>query len=125
MGEPAARENGPQEAVDAEGDHGHDLSTVVQGTAENLLNRLEENLSANPGSGPGANSVPEEELLLSSHPGPLDKEGKNVEDVLNIISQSIFREGEGEHAAFFKRHLLQGHATPGYVTKCAVTKNRK
>ena len=25
----------------------------------------------------------------------MDKEGKNVEDVLNIISQSIFREGEG------------------------------
>lgn len=61
-----------------------DLSQVVQGTAENLLNQLEENLK-----------VQEEELLQSSEPGPLDKEGKNVEDVLNIISQSIFREGEG------------------------------
>ena len=39
--------------------------------------------------------LPEDQLLQSSAPGPLDKEGKNVEDVLNIISQSIFREGEG------------------------------
>ena len=66
-----------------------DLSKVVQGTAENLLNKLEENLEQ---KGP---ELPEDQLLQSSHPGPLDKEGKNVEDVLNIISQSIFREGEG------------------------------
>jgi hypothetical protein len=73
-----------------------DLSKVVQGTAENLLNRLEENLTA--GADPKAGQqLPEEELLLSSHPGPLDTEGKNVEDVLNIISQSIFREGEGKY----------------------------
>ena len=39
--------------------------------------------------------IPEDQLLQSSNPGPLDKDGKNVEDVLNIISQSIFREGEG------------------------------
>lgn len=66
-----------------------DLSQVVQGTAENLLNKLEENLDANKGE------IPEDQLLQSSQPGPLDKDGKNVEDVLNIISQSIFREGEG------------------------------
>ena len=97
MGEPEARDSTPQEAVDNEGDKevvGHDLSTIVQGTAENLLNRLEENLTSS-ATAPGQASVPEEELLLSSQPGPLDKEGKNVEDVLNIISQSIFREGEG------------------------------
>jgi len=67
-----------------------DLSQVVQGTAENLLNKLEENLGEQKGA-----ELPEDQLLQSSAPGPLDKEGKNVEDVLNIISQSIFREGEG------------------------------
>ena len=66
-----------------------DLSKVVQGTAENLLNKLEENLEQK-----GQPELPEDQLLQSSVPGPLDKEGKNVEDVLNIISQSIFREGE-------------------------------
>ena len=67
-----------------------DLSKVVQGTAENLLNKLEENLEQK-----GQPELPEDQLLQSSAPGPLDQEGKNVEDVLNIISQSIFREGEG------------------------------
>jgi hypothetical protein len=38
----------------------------------------------------------QEHLLQSSGPGPLDSEGVSVEDVLNIISQSIYREGEGE-----------------------------
>ena len=37
----------------------------------------------------------EEELLQDTNPGPLESEGKDVEDVLNIISQSIYREGEG------------------------------
>ena len=69
-----------------------ELSKVVQGTAENLLNRLEENLTGEPANG---QELPEEQLLTYSHPGPLDKDGKNVEDVLNIISQSILHEGEG------------------------------
>ena len=38
----------------------------------------------------------EEELLQDTIPGPLGLEGKEVEDVLNIISQSIYREGEGK-----------------------------
>ena len=70
-----------------------ELSKVVQGTAENLLNRLEENLTGEQANGV---EIPEEQLLTFSHPGPLDKDGKNVEDVLNIISQSILREGEGD-----------------------------
>ena len=37
----------------------------------------------------------EEEFLQDSNPGPLGFDGKDVEDVLNIISQSIYREGEG------------------------------
>ena len=45
----------------------------------------------------------QEHLLQSSGPGPLDSEGVNVEDVLNIISQSIYREGEGTH---FDTHIL-------------------
>ena len=53
----------------------------------------------------------QEHLLQSSGPGPLDSEGVSVEDVLNIISQSIYREGEGEkliigHAHFFSCVLL-------------------
>lgn len=72
-----------------------ELSKVVQGTAENLLNRLEENLTGEQANGV---EIPEEQLLTFSHPGPLDKDGKNVEDVLNIISQSILREGEGKLA---------------------------
>ena len=73
-----------------------DLSKVVQGTAENLLNRLEENLTQNGvvGNNPDEDGS-SEPMILSSHPGPLGKDGMNVEDVLNIISQSIFREGEG------------------------------
>ena len=37
----------------------------------------------------------EDELLQDTDPGPLGCDGKDVEDVLNIISQSIYREGEG------------------------------
>jgi hypothetical protein len=40
---------------------------------------------------------PQDLLLQSTGPGPLDSEGVSVEDVLNIISQSIYREGEGQH----------------------------
>ena len=37
----------------------------------------------------------EDRLLQDTDPGPLGCDGKDVEDVLNIISQSIYREGEG------------------------------
>ena len=37
----------------------------------------------------------EEEFLQDTAPGPLGVDGKDVEDVLSIISQSIYREGEG------------------------------
>ena len=46
----------------------------------------------------------EDELLQDTDPGPLGCDGKDVEDVLNIISQSIYREGEGisfYHSASF------------------------
>ena len=43
----------------------------------------------------GPADVPESELLQMSAPGPLDEEGTEVEDVMNIISQSIYKEGEG------------------------------
>ncbi len=71
-----------------------EVSKIVQGTAENLLNKLEENLEGQAGKDQPLEDQ-QQEILQSSEPGPLDKEGKNVEDVLNIISQSIFHEGEG------------------------------
>ena len=63
---------------------------VVQGTAESMISKLENSMMAPPDP-----SSEEGDLLQSSEPGPLDKEGKDVEDVLGIISQSIFRAGEG------------------------------
>jgi len=65
------------------------MSNVVQGTTETILNKLEENLSQAP-------EVEESDLLQISEPGPLDKEGKDIEQVLGIISNSIYREGEGQ-----------------------------
>ena len=56
---------------------------VVQGTAESMISKLENSMMA-----PPSDSATEEgDLLQSSEPGPLDKEGKDVEDVLGIISQ--------------------------------------
>ena len=66
-----------------------DLSNVVRGTAENVLGKLEGDLQQ-------AEELDEEELLQSTEPGPLGKDGRDVEDVLNVISQSIYREAEGE-----------------------------
>ncbi|TRY79717.1 hypothetical protein TCAL_01984 [Tigriopus californicus] len=66
------------------------LSGMVQGTAQELLHQMEENLG-----GQSAGIMDERELLQMSEPGPLGEEGRDVEDVLNIISQSIFREGAG------------------------------
>ena len=42
----------------------------------------------------------EEEYLQDTNPGPLGADGKDVEDVLSIISQSIYREGEGTLPAY-------------------------
>ena len=41
----------------------------------------------------GEEAEEDEILLQSSEPGPLDEKAMDVEDVLNIISQSIFRQG--------------------------------
>ena len=52
----------------------------------------------------------EDELLQDTDPGPLGCDGKDVEDVLNIISQSIYREGEGisfYHSSSFIDRQLQ------------------
>ena len=57
---------------------------VVQGTAESMISKLESSMMAPPLD---AASAEEGDLLQSSEPGPLDKEGKDVEDVLGIISQ--------------------------------------
>lgn len=72
-----------------EDDEGENMTNVVQGTTETILNKLEENLSQIPG-------VEESDLLQISEPGPLDNEGKDIEQVLSIISNSIYREGEGQ-----------------------------
>lgn len=83
--EPATSPQGPTEPS------GSPLSGMVQGTAQELLHQMEENLG-----GHSASTMDEKELLQMSEPGPLGEEGREVEDVLNIISQSIFREGEGK-----------------------------
>jgi hypothetical protein len=77
---------------------------VVHTTAENLVNKLEANLSS---AFSGLDVAGEHDLLLqSTGPGPLDKDGMNVEDVLNIISHSIYREGEGKKELLRSFRLL-------------------
>jgi len=75
------------------------LSTVVQGTAENLLGRLEEVVGSagcgTPDGVGGEDDLDDDEVLQDSEPGPLSQDPKDVEEVLNIISQSIYREGQG------------------------------
>ena len=85
----------PDDISAAESDIGEDvteedenMSNVVQGTTETILNKLEENLAQVP-------EIDESELLQVAEPGPLDSEGKDIEQVLSIISHSIYREGEG------------------------------
>jgi len=70
-------------------DDDENMSNVVQGTTETILNKLEENLAQAP-------EVDESDLLQIAEPGPLDSEGKDIEQVLSIISNSIYREGEGQ-----------------------------
>ena len=66
---------------------------VVQGTAESMISKLENSMMS-----PEATAAEEGDLLQSSEPGPLDKEGKDVEDVLGIISQ-------GGNSIALKNHL--------------------
>ena len=73
------------------------LSSVVQGTAENLLGKLEDAVTAGgtTTAGEAAGDDEEDEVLQDSEPGPLSQDPKEVEEVLNVISQSIYREGQG------------------------------
>jgi len=54
---------------------------VIQGTTETLLNKLEETLVAGG----------ERETLQECEPSDLDEEGKEIDQVLGIISNSIYR----------------------------------
>merc|ERR1719270_1233850 len=86
--------NGDLDEEDEEEDSDEDgeeenMGNVVQGTTETILNKLEENLSQAP-------PVAEGDLLQIAEPGPLEAEGKDIEQVLSIISNSIYREGEGQ-----------------------------
>ena len=58
-----------------------DYSGVVQGTTESLLNKLEETLAGSA----------EKETLQECEPGDLEEEGKDIDQVLGIISNSIYR----------------------------------
>ena len=55
---------------------------MVAGTTETLLNKLEENLAGCSG---------EKETLQEQEPGDLEEEGKDIDQVLGIISNSIYR----------------------------------
>jgi len=77
-----------EEESDEDGDE-ENMGNVVQGTTETILNKLEENLSQAP-------PIAEGDLLQIAEPGPLEAEGKDIEQVLSIISNSIYREGEGQ-----------------------------
>merc|ERR1719189_2591782 len=116
-----------EEAEDGEGeesDQGEDIteeeemddenmSAMVQGTTETILNKLEENLTNVP-------DIDESELLQAAEPGPLDPEGKDIEQVLSIISQSIYREGEGQIVSKLcdRSALLSvvSHSLSAYIT---------
>ncbi len=66
-------------------------ASIVRDTAENVLHQLNSDLEK---GGEGA-EVNESQLLQSSEPGPLGEDARDVEEVLNVISQSIYREAEG------------------------------
>ena len=84
-----SEEDAEDEEVTEEEEEEEDMSNVVQGTTETILNKLEENLAAAP-------EVEESDLLCGAEPGPLAAEGRDIEQVLSIISNSIYREGEGQ-----------------------------
>lgn len=77
---------------EAEDEEEEDLSHVVQGTTETLLTRLEKTLAARGDGAPDS----ETETLEGSRIGPLEEEGKEIDQVLSIISNTIYREGEGQ-----------------------------
>ena len=83
------------------------LSSVVQGTAENLLGKLEDAVTAGgtTTAGEAAGDDEEDEVLQDSEPGPLSQDPKEVEEVLNVISQSIYREGQGMLHFTYKLHI--------------------
>ena len=54
---------------------------MIQGTTETLLNKLEETLVGGV----------ERETLQECEPSDLDEEGKEIDQVLGIISNSIYR----------------------------------
>ena len=77
------------EEVTEEEDIEDDMPEIVQGTTKTLISKLEENLTTVP-------DHYDSTQLLATEPGPLDPEGKDIEQVLNIISHSIYRESEGQ-----------------------------
>ena len=85
------------------------LSSVVQGTAENLLGKLEDAVTAGgtttAGEAAAAVDDEEDEVLQDSEPGPLSQDPKEVEEVLNVISQSIYREGQGMLPFTYNLHI--------------------
>ena len=66
------------EDITEEEEEEENMSNVVQGTTETILNKLEENLAQVP-------DIDESELLQVAEPGPLDPEGRDIEQVLSII----------------------------------------
>jgi len=82
-------EESDEGGAETEEEEEENMTNVIQGTTETILSKLEENLNQ-------ASEVDESDLLQISEPGPLDKEGKDIEQVLSIISNSIYREGEGQ-----------------------------
>jgi len=74
-------EEDQEEEEEGEEDDDEDYSHVIQGTTETLLNKLEETLVAGG----------ERETLQECEPSDLDEEGKEIDQVLGIISNSIYR----------------------------------
>ena len=74
-------EGGEEEDQEEEEEDDEDYSHVIQGTTETLLNKLEETLV---GGG-------ERETLQECEPSDLDEDGKEIDQVLGIISNSIYR----------------------------------
>ena len=101
------------EEVTEDEDIEDDMPEIVQGTTKTLISKLEENLSSAP-------DQYDSTQLLATEPGPLDHEGKDIEQVLNIISHSIYRESEGQIVSKLcdKAALLSvvSHSLSAYIT---------
>jgi hypothetical protein len=83
-----AGDEGVGEEEEGEEEDEDDYSNVVQGTTETLLTKLEENLASG-GGGSTATTV----TLQDCEPADMEEEGKDIEQVLSIISNSIYRWG--------------------------------